>query len=64
MKTKFSITFIAIFLTLIFSISTVFAQAADDKCAIEAWGEDKELHKDIFIHETPSPLGKKLGEFL
>lgn len=56
---KFIVIILSVF---IFGLSAVFAQGVDKKCGIEAWVEDKEMTKDIFIHETPSPLGKVIGE--
>lgn len=44
------------------TVTITFAQKSDENCAIEAWVEDKELQKDIFIRENPSPLSKILGE--
>ena len=54
----------AILITLItaFTATAIFAQKVDETCSIKGWIEDKELHKDIFVHETPSPLGKTIGE--
>jgi hypothetical protein len=39
---------------------SIFAQS--DECAIKAWVEDKELEKDIFIHDKPDTLAKIIGE--
>ena len=47
---------------LTFGLSGIFAQKVDKTCAINGWIEDKEVNKDIFVHETASPLGKTIGE--
>ena len=49
-------------IVLTFGLSGIFAQKVDEKCAINGWIEDKEVNKDIFVHETASPLGKTIGE--
>ena len=43
--------------------STIFAQGDSSKCAIKAWVDDeRELIKDIFVHESPSTTSKNIGE--
>lgn len=38
------------------------AQTVDEKCAIQAWIGEGKFNKYIFIHATPSPSSKVVGE--
>ena len=45
-----------------FGLTAAFAQEMDEKGFIHGWVDDKELEKDIFIHEKASTLSKMIGE--